>query len=354
MPLNNHDDNLDTQGLTSLFEKTQPARKAVDVATITACSNFGTHEQADETYSAPTSKWRSIMSFLRNTNLSFRAAAVFGSICILGLIYISLFLSEKIAFAQVRERINAIRTVEYVETSYDGSDRDPNGEVEELTLEWTIDQLKSRLKEADSHVAKELEFELKFLSGLQAQKANVLYVRRVRVKGKHLQRTDQLFPMARGHVIRDVAAGLTVSFHDDSKRKEVLTKQVSIQQSGDNQETDIPKIPPTVDFFKQFTAVPNDGVEQLPARMIGGKNVLGLRSSEEHDGKTWTRTYWVEPDSRLPVELWTELYKGSKLKQRWVMTQFVYDLAMDDQLFSTETPAGYTSGEGKIFGISPK
>ena len=69
---------------------------------------------------------------------------------------------------------------------------------------------------------------------------------------------------------------------------------------------------------------------------------------------TWKRTYWVEPDSRLPVELWTELYKGSQLKQRWVMNQFVYDLPMDDELFSTETPAGYTSGEGKIYGISPK
>lgn len=354
MPLNNLDDNLHTQALASLFEKTQPARKDVDIPTIIGFSNFGNLEHADEKYSVSTSKWRLIMSFLRNTNLSFRAAALVGSVCILGLMYMSLFLSEKIAFAQIKERINAVRTVEYVETSYDGSDREPNDEMEEPTLEWTIDQLKSRLKEADSNLAKDLEFELKFLSGLQAEKANVLYVRRVRVKGKHLQRTDQLFPMARGHVIRDVASGLTVSFHDDEKRKEVLAKQVTIQQSGDRKETDLPKIPQTVDFFKQFTSVPNEGVEQLPARMISGKNVLGLRSSEEHDGMTWTRTYWIEPDSRLPVELWTELYTGSQLTQRWVMSQFGYDIPMDDELFSIETPAGYTSGEGKIFGISPK
>jgi hypothetical protein len=354
MPLDNHDDNLDTEALIILFEKTQPARKDVDVPTIIACSNFGTYEHEDGTYSVTTSKWRAIMTFLRNTNLSFRAAALVGSVCILGLLYISLFLSEKIAFAQVKERINAIRTVEYVEASYDGSDRDPNNQVKELTLDWTIDQLKSRLKEADSILAKDIEFELKFLSELQAQKANVLYVRRIRVKGKHLQRTDQLFPMARGHVIRDVASGMTVSFHDDEKRKEVLTKQVTIQQSGVGQEVDIPRIPPTVDFFNQFTSVPKDGVEQLPARTIGGKNVLGLRSSEEHDGMTWTRTYWVEPDSKLPVELWTEVRNGSQLKQHWVMSQFNYDLAMDDELFSTETPTGYTSGEGKIYGIAPK
>lgn len=354
MPLNNRDDDLDTQDLKSLFEKTQPARKDVDVAAIIACSKVGTYEHTDETKSVTTSKWRSIMIFLQNTSLSFRATALVGSVSVLCVLYVSLFLGEKIAFAQVKERINAIRTVEYVETSFDGTDPDPNNAVEEQTLEWTIDQLKSRLKDADPNLAKDIEFELKFLSGLQAQKANVLYVRRVRVKGKHLQRTDQLFPLARGHVIQDVASGLTVSFLADEKRKEVLTKQVAIQQSGDLQETDLPKLPPSVDFFEQFTSVPNDAVEQLPARMIDGRNVLGLRSKEEHDGMTWTRTYWIDPDSRLPVELWTELHDGPQLKQRWVMNQFVYDLAMDDELFSTETPAGYTSGEGKVFGISPK
>jgi hypothetical protein len=32
--------------------------------------------------------------------------------------------------------------------------------------------------------------------------------------------------------------------------------------------------------------------------------------------------------------------KGSQLEQRWVMSQSGYELAMDDELFSTETPAG--------------
>ena len=35
----------------------------------------------------------------------------------------------------------------------------------------------------------------------------------------------------------------------------------------------------------------------------------------------------------------------------WVLTDFVFDEELDESLFSTEPPAGYTVETGKIIGI---
>ena len=79
--------------------------------------------------------------------------------------------------------------------------------------------------------------------------------------------------------------------------------------------------------------------------------MIGFRGSELHHGKTWTKTYWVVPDSKLPVEIWTELRNGTQLEQRWVTNHFVYDRDLADELFSTKTPADYSSEEGEIHGL---
>lgn len=189
---------------------------------------------------------------------------------------------------------------------------------------------------------------------LQTEKAELLYVRRVRVKGKQLERTDQLFPLSNYHVVRDAQSGLTVSFHKDRKHKETLTKQVVVKNNGEQKESAVAKISPSVDFFAQFTALPTKNVEQLPSKVINGVNVIGLRTSEKQAGNTWTRTYWVNEQTKLPYEIWSELYRGTQLTQRWVIKDFVYDAPLDDDLFSTETPAGYTSSEGTIYGMESK
>ncbi len=344
MSINKHEGSFETQALRKLFEQTQPEPKEVDIHAIVNTDRSDVSEQVERNCATTFRLWSSKMSFKA-------AALVAVTVGVLGLFIIPLTSAEKVAFAQVKERIDAIRTVEYIETSYGGSDRGPN-EAKEFSLETAIEKLNLMLETADPKLAKDLEFELKLLSDLQTQKSKVFYVRRVRVKGRYLQRTDQIFPPGRNRVIRDASSGLTVAFHDDLKQKNVLTKQVAIDKTGGQQETDIPKIPPDVDFFSRFTSVPNGAVEQLPSQILNGKNVVGLRSQEERAGETWTRTYWIEPETRLPVEMWTELRKGEELRQRWVMNQFFYDNPMDDELFSTETPEGYSSSDGKVHGLS--
>jgi hypothetical protein len=344
----NHPDHeaADLQSLQQLFERSQPERKDIDTHSMiaNASSNEGRIEN----------ECRTTLAYLIGHKRSLRAAswiAVAASILVLWNLPMSS--TNKVVFAQVRERLEAVRTLEYIETSFDGSDRSAdalNGNIGP-TLDEVVAKLKSDLITAEPALAKDLEFEYKVLSELQSEKSHVLYVRRIRVKGKHLQRTDGLFPVARNHVIRDGLSGLIVSFHDATKRKEVLTKQVTLSKSGEQSEADIPKIPATVDFFAQLTSFPFEAMESLPNRMINGVNVLGFRKTEQHDGRTWTRTYWVQPETKLPTEVWTELHSGSKLEQRWVMNRFVYDLPMAEELFSTDNPAGYTEADGKIYGF---
>lgn len=337
----------DTLPLRQLFQRSQPERKEVDIHAIVASVRANPSEHPKRSATVILHPWRMKMSL--------RAASLVAcALVLLSLWNLPSLSSDQLVFAQVKERIDNVRTVEYIEISYDAvdhsaADDQPIGP----TLDQAIAERKASLPKAEAKLAKDLEYELKLMEDLQTDKGTVLYVRRLRVKGKHLQRTDGIFPVGRNHVIRDAVSGMSVAFDDVGMRKEIQTKQVVIDRNGGQSQSDISKVSPSVDFFSQFTSVPGDAVEQLPSRVLDGKKVVGLRRSEELDGKTWTKTYWIDPETRLPAEIWTELRRGTKLTQHWVMKQFVYDRPLDDELFSMETPAGYTSAEGKFHSIGP-
>lgn len=351
------EDSHRSDDLQRLFEQTRPVAREVDIQEIIGFSSKPLARS--RTSEEPGRK----TFFTRRWSMSTRAVALAaiaaGVFC---LVVVPLISVDGFAFAEVKQEVEKIRTVEYVETSLDGeppaadpatvSFGAPRGASGEPTLEKAIAQRERRLKTADSELAKDLEFELEALKRLREHEARILYVRRVRVKGKYLERVDGIFPIGRHHNVRSALNGLNVSFDHQAKKKTILTKQVVIQNSGTREESNIKKIPPTVDFFARFRSVPSKAAESLPAREIDGKEVIGFRSTEEYQGKTWTRTYWVLPDSKLPVEMWTEVHQGTQLQQRWVMNQFVFDRELGDALFSTATPEGYTSAEGTIYGYS--
>ena len=335
--------------LRHLFERTQPRPKEVDLQQIICKQNANVTRK-----NRPMWDQDFVTINRRVWTMSLRAATLVAIASAACLVAVQLFSKDGTAFAQVKEQIERIRTVEYIETSFAGDDLNsiPAGAKLGPTLEEAIAQLENNLKSAEPAAVKDFEFELQVLRSLRMQNSRVLYVRRVRVKGKELERTDQVFPHGRYHFIRSAVTGLHVSFDHIAKKKVVLSKQVIIHKSGKKEETEIRKIPSTVDFFSRFRTLTSDATEQLPARILDGKEVLGFRSSEEHSGRTWTRTYWVQPDSKLPVEMWTEIRNGEIIEQRWVMNRFVFDRDMNDSLFSTETPEAYTSEEGEILGLS--
>lgn len=124
-------------------------------------------------------------------------------------------------------------------------------------------------------------------------------------------------------------------------------------KTGEQSTSNIKKIPATVDFFVRLRKIPAEATERLPKRMIGGCEAIGFRSVEKHSDETWTRTHWVSPEFKLPVKIVTELRKEKILLQRWVHNRFTFDREIPDGLFSTETPEGCESEDGKVFGFGP-
>lgn len=345
MPLESRD-----KDLTELFQRTQPAERGVNVQALL----FHADSECGSLYAWQPQRGRLFATI--------RAGVLFAVVAVVMLFFTGPwpFAEQSLAFADVQEQVERVRTVEYVETSYDGDIPIPDESVRiaEPTVAELISGLEKNLSNASRDLVEEIKFELIVLKSLQ--KSRVLYVRRVRIKGKHLERTDQLFPCddpthgysAPPYVVRNARNGLTVSFTPSEKKRTILRKQVVIYpKRGKQSEGEIPKIPRTVDFFARFLSLPAEATEQLDERTIAGHKAVGFRNVEQSDDETWTRTYWVGTKSKLPVEIVTELRKGKELKQRWIHNRFEFDREMSDELFDTETPADYTTEDGKVLGV---
>ncbi len=303
--------------------------------------------------------------------MSIRAAAVLSVVASLFYFFvIPLASNDGVAFADVKAQIEKLRTVDFLQTSHivreDGtteghtSTRLGPNQTAKQQVEDLTDELEKLAASGSSEQERiDAKRHLQVLKTLSEDGPNHFSktedVRRIRIKGKHLQRTDHLYPIGHIHNVQNATTGLDVSYHHETKQRSVYRKQVIINaETGETKEHHIKKIPPTVDFFARFRSVPEDATEQLPKQQIEGTEAIGFRSVEKHKNGTWTRTYWVQPDSRLPVRIVTD-FKSTREKlasSRWVQSDFVFDSEMSDALFSTDTPDGYTSEDAEITGLS--
>ena len=105
---------------------------------------------------------------------------------------------------------------------------------------------------------------------------------------------------------------------------------------------------PEVDFYKNMREFPADKAERIAGREVAGHQVIGFRTTEKTQRKqgvdTWTRTYWVDTRSKLPVqiEVTSESTDPDMGQSRWVLSDIVFDEPIDASLVSTEPPHGYT------------
>lgn len=337
---NEHDD------LQLLFRQTRPRETAVDVDELVTTSP-ARWEQAHDAGSRR--RWRFAL-----TSATLLAAVA----CLLFLPDRS---REGIAFAQVKEQVERVRTVDYVQTSLVMDDR-PEGAIDtrlgsespRARLTKLTETLENRLKPATVDERTEIFFRLELLKPyLDPQVKDVPDdIRRVRIKGRQLQRTDHIFPFGQFHDIRNARTGETASFDHEQKTRKLLTTQVTIDRSS-GRTTERPiEIPPTVDFFHRFRAIPENATERLPGKTIDDTKVTGFRSVEEHETGTWTRTFWVDENTKLPVQIVTEFESRQEglSSSKWIQDHFVFDRELDDALFSTKTPDGYTEKEEKVYG----
>jgi len=348
-----NDNSLDesNEDLRLLFQRTGPQPKPVDVEELTGSTSDHLGRSANN------ASRRRLKMTLRTA--SFVAAAA----CLVLLLKVLITSSDGCAFAQVQAQIEQTRTVDFIRTATHLGDppeasvdtRFGKDENAQSVLRKEISSLERRLATADAEERKDIGLRLSLLRPLLRADLKQLPddIRQVRIKGKHLQRTDYIFPFGQFHGVTNARTGESVSFNHEQKTKEVLKTQVVISSAtGETREHPI-VISPAVDFFKRFRAVPAEATQRLPERQIDGKDAIGFRSVEERDGGTWTRTYWVDRASNLPIRIITEFASAKEGlgSSRWVDDHFVFDAELDDGLFSTETPAGYESKDGKVLGI---
>ncbi len=228
--------------------------------------------------------------------------------------------SATCAFADVQEQVRKVRSVKYVETRLKDKQPDAQGTVVE---------------------------------------SNAHHPRRHLVLGRYLHRTEVLD--ADGQIesvnIFNAQTGKWLDLDPKAKRCQILANQVTLDsESGKRTETTI-EASPKADIYTEIRKIPAEATTRLPAKTIGDKEVVGFvweQKIEKTNGTdTWKRTYWVNPVTKLPVRV--EISHRSTDERMgpsdWVLTDFVFDEDLDESLFSTEPPAGYTVETGTIIGI---
>jgi outer membrane lipoprotein-sorting protein len=148
-------------------------------------------------------------------------------------------------------------------------------------------------------------------------------------------------------MIGDWTIGKLVTLNPADKTFSEAKFFASIQDDGKIEKTPIAAAP-EVDFYKQMREFSAKDAERLPQRDIDSKSVVGFRTIEvikrPTGTDTWTRTYWVDPVTNLPVqiEVTAESTDPHRGQSKWVQSDIVFDAPLDELLFSTDPPEGYT------------
>ncbi len=350
--MNNNTPNEFDNELLTLFQRTEPKQVPVDINALLETS--------------PSTDCSEHNLARRRWKLTFRATIfVTAAASVALLLSLPIPSPEGFAFAQVQQQVEKVRTVDYIERTIELDDDKelpdtvidtrfgPNGNAQ-TAMKAEIASLEEQLTAVESD-KQDIELRLGLMRPyLDADPDSVpTDIRRVRIKGKHLQRTDHFFPYGEFHGVTNAKTGESVSFDHQRQTKETFRTQVVIDgETGQRSEHQI-EISPAVDFFKEFRSIPAQQAERLAKQKVDGRDAIGFRSTERERNGVWTQTYWVDPASKLPVKVVVD-FRAARDRVgsiRWVKDHFVFDRPLKDELFSTDTPKGYEAKDGKILGI---
>lgn len=186
--------------------------------------------------------------------------------------------------------------------------------------------------------------------------------RRHLVLGRHLRRVEVLDPFGKQRSVHiyDARTGKSIYLRPSEKQAIFFTAQASRSATtGKVTETPIqPRAAPEADLYGEIREIPAGAARQLPVKLfVGDTETVGFlwEQKRESNGETdtWTRTYWIDPKTRLPLRI--EISHRSTDKDvwpsDWVQSDFVFDEKLDEALFSTDAPAGYKVEEQKIHSL---
>ncbi|HZZ80780.1 MAG TPA: M56 family metallopeptidase [Gemmataceae bacterium] len=180
-------------------------------------------------------------------------------------------------------------------------------------------------------------------------------IRRVKVLGRYRQREEMQHTPGdqpesgdtSSYVqITDAKKGVLLTLDPNDKTYEYVKQILGINDAGEVVESK-PEPQPQIDYYGRMRDVPVATAMKLPDRYIDGKVANGyevISKAERAAGiDTWTRRYWLDPQTKLPVRIEVSL-RGTNpghAESDWVQSDIIFDRPLDAELFSTEPPAGY-------------
>ena len=184
--------------------------------------------------------------------------------------------------------------------------------------------------------------------------------RRCFVLGRYLQRVETLDADRQIEfvTISDYKNGRYVTLQPKLKRFTELAAQVTVNSDSRTRTQEKSKPALDTDLYAKPQEIPAEATTRLSAKRVGDKQAVGFlweQVIEKQSGtQTSTRTYWVDPDSMLPICININFRSTEKQMGRssWVQTGFVFDAQIDESLFSTDPPDGYSiQPEAKSFAL---
>lgn len=151
--------------------------------------------------------------------------------------------------------------------------------------------------------------------------------------------------------VSNLVTGEMVSLDANKKTFSRVRAILSLDPETGEVNEEQPRPAPEVDFYRQIQEFPGDEAERLPARSVDGKQVVGFRTVEriERPGgvDTWTHTYWISTAENLPVRIEIEFTSTHPQigELRGVLSDIMFDEPLDESLFSTDPPEGYSMVE---------
>jgi outer membrane lipoprotein-sorting protein/chaperonin cofactor prefoldin len=153
--------------------------------------------------------------------------------------------------------------------------------------------------------------------------------------------------------IYDKRTGKAIRLFDDKKQFSAFSPTESTPEFDAVDSRAGRKQQPPADFYELIRTIPSHSATQIGDRVINGQKCIGfLVERTQVDGRkseTWSRTYWVDAQSKLPVEIETSFRSNEpqSLDVDTVYSNFVFDAELDRALFSTDPPEGYAQLGGK-------
>jgi outer membrane lipoprotein-sorting protein len=267
-----------------------------------------------------------------------------------------------VAFAQAQQQVEKTDSVQYVEYMHPEEAKEMITEchnlLQEMTLDWFIDDSK-RAGKTDSETELKKKYEefstriKEYVNDLETKlsQAEPIESKRVWIQGRFLQRIEQSPYGSEMISISNAETGETVTLDLSNKLCTLIKTQTTIgMKSGEKTVTQL-KPRPDADFYANIAAIPSRGVRELQGKLINGKQTVGFEQVGENADTIFIHTFWIDKETRLPVQIDDVMKQGDTVIGGATRSQFVFDQPVDASMFSTIPPEGYTVKEGTILGL---